>query len=203
MKVYENVQDLYTEITAPHQDIKEVDAWVVANVLSSNKIAPALGFAPTLVTLADGFNRQSKEVIIKSSNDSHINDFKRQCEQRYLDQFSKRIGLFHPTKNKGTASYDTVDLFVKDWVTTPQGKDVIAYNLPVLVDHADNLEYWTLSQKGGDVVGNQRLIVTVFQFRTSTFHDLFVFGVDDAERSRLELLYKSKLGLRPHLTNAS
>lgn len=154
-----------------------------------------LGYQPTMLVLADPLKQQTIEVVIKNLSTDAYTSLRQQYQYRFIDQLPQRFSLFHADSSRADAIYDTWDAFVDEWFTR-DGKSLMSYNLPILFDHVPDADYWGWQQKGFDPCGTQRLIVTVFQYRTGRFACIFITNVVDAEMSRIKMLMQSKLTLQ-------
>lgn len=180
------------------------DTWAIAKIIHTNDQAyqqlkeegkDTLGYQPTMFTLADPLKQKTTEVLIKNLSTAAYMSLRNQYQQRFVEQLSKRFGLFHADSKQADAIYETWEAFATEWFTR-DGKSLLSYNLPILFDHVPDADYWGWQQKGFDPCGTQRLIVTVFQYRTGRFADIFITDVTDDEMSRIKLLMQSKLALQ-------
>lgn len=180
------------------------DAWTIAHFTHTSdeeyqqlRLAgkDSLGYQPTLLTLADPLNQENVEVIVKNMSDTVYHSLRGQYQQRFIEQLPNRFGLFHAESQQADAIYDSWEQFAQAWLTN-EGQNVLKYNLPLSFDHVSDIDYWAWQQKGFDPCGTQRLIVTIFQYRTGRFAEIFVTGVTDAEMSRIALLMRSQLTLQ-------
>lgn len=179
------------------------DRWVIAHFThtSDETYAEAvahgtdtLGFQPLLLTLADPVAQQTKEVVIKNVTDSALSEIKQHYSDRFIRQLPRRFGLFAADKNQADAIYASWRDLEAEWFMR-DGQSVLDLNLPLLFDHVSNTQYWAWQQKGYEPCDTQRLIITVFQYRTGRFADLFITDVDDNEMQRIAMLLQSKLSL--------
>jgi hypothetical protein len=154
-----------------------------------------LGFQPTLLTLADPLSQKSEEMVIRNLTTEMLSGIQYQYRQRFISQLPHRFGLFHSDKTQADAVYEHWEAFAQQWLER-DGQDVMLYNLPLLFDHVSDVVYWSWQQKGFDPCGTQRLIVTVFQYRTGRFAEVFITNITDAEMQRIKLLMQSRLALR-------
>jgi len=204
MKTYNTFDDFWkAHFDAPSKE-RSFDNWTITKLIHTSDTdyrqhradgTDPLGFQPTMVTLANPITLKTKEVLIKGLSDGQFNSFKNQYRQRFLDQLPARFGLFHPDLKQADAIYDSWEGFAKEWFER-DGKSLLPYNLPILFDHVSNASYWSWKQKDFDPCGTQRLIMTVFQYRTGRFAEVFITGVDDDEMSRIRMLIQSKLDLQ-------
>lgn len=153
-----------------------------------------LGYQPLLLSFADPIERKYVEVIVQNVTDMSALDIKKFLTDHYHEQFMHRIGLFFPNKNKVDAIYPHFTDYEKEWVQKDE-KYRLHLNIPVLVDHVSDAQYWAWEQKDYNPAGTQRLIITVFQPRTMRFADILIENVDDAEMSRIKLLLSSRTKL--------
>lgn len=204
MKVYDTFDQFWQDYFSSTLPETGFDTWAIAKLTHTgdqeyHQLRAAgkdtLGYQPTLFTLADPLRQKSAEIIIKNLPTAACQSLRGQYQQRFMQQLSNRFGLFHTDKKQADAIYDSWELFADDWLIR-DGQSLLAYNLPLLFDHVPDAEYWGWQQKGFDPCGTQRLIVTVFQYRTSRFADVFITNVTDAEMSRISLLVRSKLALQ-------
>jgi hypothetical protein len=179
------------------------DTWSIAKFTHTNDQEYAnlkaagkdtLGFQPTMLTLADPLTLQKDEVVIKNLPTTHAASLRQQYQQRFIDQLPRRFGLFRPDIKQADAIYSSWEEFAAEWLER-DGKSLLQYNLPLLFDHVSDIEYWGWQQKGFDPCGTQRLIVTVFQYRTGRFAEVFITNMTDAEMSRIAMLLQSRLTL--------
>jgi hypothetical protein len=180
------------------------EVWAIANVAHTPDHAytqleatgqDKLGFQPTMFTLADPLTQRHETVVVKDLSTRDVTELSQQYRQRFLSQLPRRFGLFHAEKARGDAVYPSWEAFAQEWLTGADSQELLAYNLPLLFDHVSDLEYWGWQQRGFEPCGTQRLIITLFQYRTGHFADVFITNVDDTEMSRITLLAQSKIGL--------
>ena len=204
MKIYDTFDQFWHDYFDKKLPDVGFDAWAIAKLTHTNdqeyqKLRAtgkdSLGYQPTMVTLADPLKQKKAEVIIKNLPTASYNSLRQQYQHRFIDQLPKRFGLYRSDKKQADAIYDKWEAFTDEWFTR-DGKSTLSYNLPLLFDHVSDAEYWGWKQKGFDPCGTQRLIVTVFQYRTGRFADVFITGVNDAEMSRIKMLMQSKLSLQ-------
>ena len=154
----------------------------------------SLGYQPTLLTLADPFNQQKNEVMVRGLQSTVYQLIREQYIHRFIDQLPRRFGLINSEKKQADAVFASWQGFADAWLER-DGKSLLPYNLPLLFDHVSDAEYWSWQHKGFDPCGTQRLIITVFQYRTGRFADVFITDVTDAEMARIRMLITSKLTL--------
>jgi len=202
MKTFDTFNDFWNIYFAtPSQ--AGFDAWSIAKFTHTNDEEYArlkaqgkdtLGFQPTMLTLADPLTLKKDEVVIKNLSTAHTASFRQQYQQRFIDQLPHRFGLFRPDVKQADAIYASWEEFAAEWLER-DGKSLLQYNLPLLFDHVSDIEYWGWQQKDFDPCGTQRLIVTVFQYRTGRFAEIFITNMTDAEMSRISMLLQSRLTL--------
>lgn len=204
MKIYDTFEQFWLDYFDRKLPSSGFDPWTVAKFVHTNDQAyrqlkadgkDRLGYQPTMLTLADPLKQKSVEVLIKNLSTSAYMSLRQQYQQRFIDQLPQRFGLFRSDSKQADAIYDTWDVFADEWLTR-DGKSLLSYNLPILFDHVPDADYWGWQQKGFDPCGTQRLIVTVFQYRTGRFADVFITDVTDTEMSRINMLMQSKLTLQ-------
>lgn len=204
MKTYDTFDQFWLHYFDNKRPSKAFDSWTIAKIIHTNDQdyqqlkasgKDTLGYQPTMLTLADPLTQKSAEVLIKNLSTSAYTSLRQQYQHRFIDQLSKRFGLFHTDSKQADAIYGTWEAFADEWFVR-DGKSLLPYNLPILFDHVPDADYWAWQQKGFDPCGTQRLIVTVFQYRTGRFADIFITDVTDAEMSRIKLLMQSKLALQ-------
>ncbi len=180
------------------------DAWAIAKLTHTTdqdyqrlKVTgkDTLGYQPTMITLADPLKQKVAEVIIKNLPTAAYDSLRRQYQYRFIEQLPRRFGLFHSDSKQADAVFDKWETFTNEWLMR-DGENLLSYNLPLLFDHVSDAEYWGWRQKGFDPCGTQRLVATVFQYRTGRFAEVFITDVTDAEMSRIKLLMQSKFTLQ-------
>lgn len=204
MKIYDTFDRLWHDYF--YGDLPETgfDAWTIAKfthtsdeeyqqLKASGK--DTLGYQPTMLTLADPLKQKKSEVILKDLPTAAHDSLRQQYRDRFIMQLPKRFGLFNSDSKQADAIYDSWEAFAQEWLQR-DGKSLLAYNLPLLFDHVSDAEYWGWQQKGFNPCGTQRLIVTVFQYRTGQFAEVFITNVTDTEMSRIRMLIQSKLTLQ-------
>ena len=203
MKFYDRFDQFWYDYFGSTLPEAGFDAWTIAKFAHTHdqeyqqlraQGKDALGYQPTMITLADPLRQTSAEVIVKDLPTADYQSLRQQYQHRFIDQLPKRFGLFHSDKKQADAIFDTWESFTDEWLMR-DGKSLLPYNLPLLFDHVSDVEYWGWKQKGFDPCGTQRLIVTVFQYRTGRFADIFITNVADAEMSRIAMLMQSKFTL--------
>lgn len=196
MKTFDSLAQAAEAFLRPHTS-HHIDQWTVAGITHAgpgDPLAERLGFRPTLLTLANPFTFQTESVVVKDIAEESIPRLKQQLRQRYIAQFEQRFKLFDAEKYQADAVYDSWSDFAGQWVQ--HGSDYrLPFNLPLLFDHVSDIDYWAWQQKQFDPVGNQRLIVTIFQQRTNKFAEVFIGNVSDAELGRIKLLLASHVKL--------
>lgn len=204
MKVYDTFEQFSKDYFSGNLTEAGFDTWVIAKFTHTHdheyqqlkaKGKDTLGYQPTMLTLADPLRQKRAEVIIKNLPTASYDSLRQQYRHRFIDQLPKRFGLFQTDKKQADAVYATWEAFIDAWLNR-DGQDLLAYNLPLLFDHVSDAEYWGWKQKGFDPYGTQRLIITIFQYRTGRFADVFITNVTDAEMSRIAMLMQSKLTLQ-------
>jgi hypothetical protein len=204
MKIYNTFDQFWPDYFNGKLPEAGFDAWAIAKFTHTNdqeyqrlnaEGKDTLGYQPTMLTLADPLKQKKAEVIIKGLPTAAYDSLRQQYQHRFVDQLPKRFGLFHSDKKQADAIFDTWQAFIDEWLTR-DGESLLPYNLPLLFDHVPDAEYWGWKQKGFDPCGTQRLIVTLFQYRTGRFADVFITNVADAEMSRIKMLMQSKLTLQ-------
>ena len=202
MKVYDSFDDFWRSYFDNQSDDK-LDTWTIAKFLHTtdadyqqlkNTGRDTLGYQPTHITLADPKRQTAEEVIIKNLPTISYDSLRQQYNHRFISQLPYRFGLFNPDSKQADAIYQSWEEFAGEWFEK-DGKSMLKYNLPLLFDHVSDAAYWSWRHKGFDPCGTQRLIVTVFQYRTGRFAEVFITDVTDAEMSRIKLLIQSKLAL--------
>jgi len=205
MKMFESFDDFWREyFTGEPQQATGFDTYTIAKFTHTTDADYAqakaagqdrLGFQPTLLTLASPHARGKSEVVVRGLATPAHDNLRGQYRRRFAMQLPARFGLFHAGKNQADAVFKTFEAFEQSWLQSG-GQSVLAYNLPLLFDHVSDVDYWAWRQKGFDPCGTQRLIITIFQYRTGRFADVFLTDVDDAEMARIALLIKSKMALQ-------
>jgi hypothetical protein len=204
MKIYDTFDQFWPDYFSGELPETGFDAWAIAKFTHTTDLEyqklhaggkDTLGYQPTMLTLADPLKQKRVEVIIKGLPTATYDSLRQQYQHRFISQLPKHFGLFHTDKKQADAIFDTWQAFIDTWLTR-DGQSLLSYNLPLLFDHVSDAEYWAWKQKGFDPCGTQRLIVTVFQYRTGRFADVFITNVTDAEMSRIKLLMQSKLTLQ-------
>lgn len=204
MKIYDTFDQFWIDYFDSKLPGTGFDSWTIAKITHMSDQAyqqltlegkDTLGYQPTMLTLTDPLKQKSAEVLIKNLSTNAYMSLRQQYQQRFIDQLPQRFGLFHTDSKQADAIYDTWEAFASEWLVR-DGKSLLPYNLPVLFDHVSDADYWGWKQKRFDPCGTQRLIVTVFQYRTMRFADIFITDVTDAEMSRIKLLMQSKLALQ-------
>jgi len=179
------------------------EVWTIAHIAHTDDQAYAqaktagqdkLGFQPTMFTLADPLAQRHETAIVKDLSTAAVAALSQQYQQRFMGQLPARFGLLHADKASGDAVYDSWEAFAAAWLISADGQDLLTYNLPLVFDHVSDLEYWGWQQKEFDPCGTQRLIITIFQYRTGHFADIFITNVNDTEMARIALLAQSKIG---------
>ena len=202
MKTFDTFDELWNTYFA-QPGAAGFDTWAIAKFTHTNdreyaelkaKGKDALGFQPTMLTLADPLTLRKEEAIVKNLPTSSVSSLRQQYQQRFTNQLPKRFGLFRPDVTQADAIYGNWQEFADEWLEK-DGQSLLQYNLPLLFDHVSDLEYWGWQQKGFDPCGTQRLVVTVFQYRTGRFADIFITNMTDAEMSRIAMLFQSRLTL--------
>jgi hypothetical protein len=180
------------------------DTWTIARFTHTDDATYArqkaegqdkLGFQPTMITLADPLRLRKEEVVIKNLSDAANASLREQCQHRFIEQLPARFGLFNPDARQADAIYKTWEQFAAEWLER-EGRSLLQYNLPVLFDHVSDIEYWGWQQKGFDPCGTQRLVMTIFQYRTGRFAEIFISNTDDNDMARIKLLIQSKLAVQ-------
>lgn len=203
MKIFDTFEDFWKEYFG-ELNSHGFDVWTIAKFTHTDDATYAqqktdgkdsLGFQPTMITLADPMRVRKEEVVVKNLSDKAIASLREQCQHRFIEQLPYRFGLFHPDIRQADAIYERWEQFAAEWLER-DGRSLLQYNLPILFDHVTDVEYWGWQQKGFDPCGTQRLVITVFQYRTGRFAEVFLSGVNDAEMSRIKLLIQSKLTLQ-------
>lgn len=204
MKTYDTFDQFWHEYFDAKLPDSGFDTWAIAKLTHTNDQdyqqlkasgADTLGYQPTMLTLADPLTQKSVEVIIKNLPTAAYTSLRQQYQRRFIEQLPKRFGLFHSDKKQADVIYDKWETFTDEWLIR-DGKSLLSYNLPLIFDHVSDAQYWGWQQKGFDPCGTQRLIITVFQYRTGRFADVFITNVTDAEMSRITMLMQSKLTLQ-------
>ena len=204
MKIYDTFDEFWRDYFSNGEGQQPFDTWAIAQLTHTDdqtyqdqraRGSDQLGYQPTMVTLADPRRQRKDEIMLKNLTTPQYEALRTQYQQRFISQLPARFGLFETTKKPADAVYDSWDAFTKDWFEK-EGQDTLTYNLPLLFDHVSDAEYWGWQQKGFDPYGTQRLILTIFQYRTGRFADVFITNVTDAEMSRIKMLMQSRLTLR-------
>ncbi len=204
METYDSLDQFWQDYFGRPLPKTGFDTWAIAKSIHTTDTSyrelqasgsDSLGYQPTMLTLADPLTQNSQEVIIRNVQTADFEKFRTFYRQRFIAQLPQRFGLFHSEKKQADAIYDSWEAFASEWFER-DGASLLEYNLPVLFDHVSDASYWAWQQKQFDPCGTQRLIVTVFQYRTNRFAEVFITGVNDAEMSRIRLLSQSRLALR-------
>lgn len=203
MKTFETFDKFRDSYFAAPPGETGFDTWAIAKFTHTNDQEYAalrasgkdtLGFQPTMITLADPLVLRKEDAVVKDLPTSSVLSLRQQYQQRFTNQLPKRFGLFRPDATQADAIYSNWQEFASEWLEK-DGESLLQYNLPLLFDHVSDLEYWGWQQKGFDPCGTQRLIVTVFQYRTGRFAEIFITNMNDAEMSRIAMLFQSRLTL--------
>ncbi|HEX8183026.1 MAG TPA: hypothetical protein VF575_05500 [Candidatus Saccharimonadales bacterium] len=203
MKIYDTFDAVIHDYFETNAVGFSFDTWAIAKFLHTSDAdyqqlvatgGNTLGYQPTMLTLADPLQQQKDEVIIRNLPTSTYAAVREQYAHRFIDQLPGRFGLFHSDKKQADAIFNSWEEFAGEWLER-DGQSLLPYNLPLLFDHVSDAEYWGWQQKGFDPCGTQRLIVTVFQYRTGRFADVFITNVTDAEMARIRMLIMSRLTL--------
>lgn len=203
MKIFDTFEDFWKAYFSDRGS-HGFDVWTIAHFTHTDDSTyhkqkaekkDKLGFQPTMITLADPLRLRKEEAVIKGLTDAANDSLRAQCQHRFIEQLPARFGLFHPDIREADAIYETWEQFAAEWLER-DGRSLLPYNLPVLFDHVSDIEYWGWQQKGFDPCGTQRLVITVFQYRTGRFAEVFISNVDDSAMSRIKLLVQSKLTLQ-------
>jgi len=204
MKIYDTFDQFWPDYFTSTLPASGIDAWAITKFTHTSdqeyqrlraEGQDTLGYQPTMLTLADPLTQKKAEIIIKGLPTAACDSLRQQYQHRFIEQLPQRFGLFHSDKKQADAIFDTWQAFTDEWLTR-DGKSLLPYNLPLLFDHVTDAEYWGWKQKGFDPCGTQRLIVTVFQYRTGRFADVFITNIPDTEMSRIRMLMQSKLTLQ-------
>jgi hypothetical protein len=204
MKIYDTFDQLWQDYFNATPTDTGFDAWTIANISHTDDATyhqlkqsgkDTLGYQPTMLTLADPLKQKTTEVIVKNLPTAAYTSLRQQYQHRFIDQIPKRFGLFQADKKQADAIYDSWEAFANEWLVR-EGKSLLAYNLPILFDHVSDVEYWSWQHKGFDPCGTQRLIITIFQYRTGRFAEIFLTDITDAEMARIKMLVQSKLTLQ-------
>lgn len=201
MKIYDSFDTVINDYFILAPQAAGFDTWTIAKFIHTSDDAyrqlvsagkDTLGYQPTMLTLADPLNQQKDEVIIRNLPTASYAAVRQQYTHRFVEQLPGRFGLFYSDKKQADAIFTSWEEFARDWLERG-GQNLLPYNLPLLFDHVSDAEYWGWQQKGFDPCGTQRLIITVFQYRTGRFADVFITGVSDAEMARIRMLVMSRL----------
>lgn len=204
MKTYDAFDRFWQDYFSTKLPETGFDTWAIAKVTHTSDQEyehlradgkDTLGYQPTMLTLADPLKQKKAEVIIKGLPTAAVDSLREQYGRHFINQLPQRFGLFHSDKKQADAIFDSFEAFSREWLMRGQ-QSLLPYNLPLLFDHVSDAEYWGWQQKGFDPCGTQRLIITVFQYRTGRFAEVFVTSVTDAEMSRIRMLMQSKLTLQ-------
>lgn len=172
MKEYESIDEIAKVFFTTNQ--YGFDDWVVVKIteLKTENIV--------LITLANPISNDIKQVGIKHYSDVEIENFRNTYRQHYIDQLGSRFGFFIPDINTGDVEYDNFDLFKHYWIEN-DSYNVIPYNIPLLFDFPNNVEYAEAVQDGMINVNYQRLIAIVAQPRKKRIKTLFIKNVTEKE----------------------
>lgn len=204
MKIYDFFDQFWGEYFKEKLPATGFDTWTIAKLTHTNdhdyhqlKSAgkDTLGYQPTMITLANPLEQKTEEIIIKDLPTATYSSLRQQYQHRFIQQLPKRFGLFNTESKQADAVYDSWEVFASAWFIR-DGQSLLPYNLLLLFDHVSDAEYWAWKQKQFDPCGTQRLIVTVFQYRTCKFAEVFITNVTDIEMSRIKMLMQSKLTLQ-------
>jgi hypothetical protein len=162
------------------------DDWVVI------KISEIESEKKTLVTLANPISNDLEQVVISNYKHQEIESFRNSYRKHYLKQLEDRFGFYLPFKNSGDVEYETFDLFKQYWIEE-EGKNYLPFNIPLLFDFPNNLQYAEALQDKTIAVNYQRLIALVAQPRKKRIKTLFIKNVkeEDIESIRLLILQKA------------
>ena len=203
MKVYENLKLFFDELgnEDPNQfGFKDLQLVRVIHTPDSEyqelvaKREDQLGFQPILLKFADPFTHKTSQVIIKNVNDETAEKIKDYFRKKYVLDLPKKIGNFTPDVFDAYTEYDSWEDFSKSWFVRDSGP-VFHINIPLLVDHMSDVEYWTKKQTGEKVLTYQRLLVTTYLTKENKFYRFFIKNVNDDEFNRIKLLIQSQVGL--------
>lgn len=204
MQTYDTIDQFWQEYFSERLPATGFDTWTIAKITHTTdqqyeQLLPpnagSFGDQAALITLADPLNQQSVRVIIKNASVEACESLRQQYRSRFIEQLMGRFGLFDPAGKLVDAVFDNWEAFAKVWFTQ-DSDNTLAYNLPLVFDHVSDAEFKIWQDKQFDPCGSQRLIITMFQYRTGDFAKLFVKNVTDAEMARIRVLTMATLNLQ-------
>ena len=161
------------------------DEWVVI------KISEIEIEKKTLITLANPIDNELKQVVINKCQHDEIDSFRNSYRKHYLKQLEDRFGFYLPLKNSGDVEYETFDLFNQYWIEN-EGHNILPFNIPLLFDFPNNLQYAEAVQDNNITVNYQRLIAIVAQPRKKRIKTLFIKNVKENDIASIKNLILNK-----------
>ncbi|WP_260764039.1 hypothetical protein [Candidatus Mycosynbacter amalyticus] len=210
MIMYESFQSFWERYSAENINRHGFRDWSVVNIshtsdkdysIQQQQGLDKLGFQPLVVTEAHPFSRQTRQSLVKHVPDQAARSFIAHCRNQFYDEFSRRAGSFCPDTFKAFAEYDSWDAFYNTWLER-DGKPVFHRNIPLLVDHTPQVEYWMRTQTGQENLPYQRLLITTYFVAENRFFDFFIKHVTDEQAQRINLMTQSRIGIHLDLLYA-
>jgi len=203
MKVFDSFEMFWDELAPDKRNAFNFQDWQVVQIVHTSdeeyqkqrlEGRDELGFQPLSVILANPLSQQTRQILIKHVSSKLATDFKEYCRKQYYSEFPNRFGSFRPDTFHAFAEYDNWESFYTTWLQR-NGKPVFHQNVPLLLDHTPQIEYWTRKQTNQEIMPYQRLLITTYFVSTNKFFDFFIKDIDDSEAQRIQLLTQSRIGL--------
>ena len=184
MKTFQSFDDLIAAYFVPNQF--GFDNWTVI------KMTYLKEESASVVTLANPLVNEFLKVAVRCDSVADFESFRKDYRLHYHSQFDHRFGFFLPEARTGDVEYESFELFSKYWIES-EGRTVLPYNIPLLVDFPSNLEYAEAKEDGTMAVNYQRLLMVVAQPRKRAIKRLFIRGVDETNLPEVQQFIKAKV----------
>ena len=133
-----------------------------------------------LVSLANPLQNEFRQVAVIGVTKQEHQAFKASYRTHYLSQLPHRFGFFLPGKRTGDVEYESFELFYRYWVEA-NGKNIVPFNIPLLVDFPSDLEYAEAKSDESIAVNYQRLLIIMAQPRKRQIKTIFIQNVQESD----------------------
>ncbi|KKW03128.1 MAG: hypothetical protein UY35_C0008G0012 [Candidatus Saccharibacteria bacterium GW2011_GWC2_48_9] len=207
MIIYETFQLFWNDYTKESVNKHGFKDWQVVNIHHTSDADYALqyhsgnddlGFQPLVITEANPFSHEVRQTLVKHVADAVADSFTEYSRRKYSNSFDKKFGSFKPDTFKAFAEYDDWDSFYYAWLERAR-QPVFHMNIPLLIDHTPQIEYWTRKQSGQEILPYQRLLITTYFVTENRFFDFFIKNITDGQAQQIHQMTQSRIGLNLEL----